>query len=82
MFKNREEIRRRLIEIVEKFRQKGATTPEKALTPQELGLPFRFEEAMHRRLEQTGIFFEVNGKYYLNEERLKQLQERRKQGSS
>jgi hypothetical protein len=47
------------------------------LTIQELGLPPRFEEAMHRRLGQTGIFFEVNGKYYLNEERLKQIQEQR-----
>jgi hypothetical protein len=32
---------------------------------------------MHRRLGRTGIFVEVNGKYYLNEERLKQIQERR-----
>ena len=80
MFRNREEIRKRLTEVVEKFRQKGATTPEKAMTPQELGLPPRFEQAMHRRLGQTGIFVEVNGgKYYLNEERLKQIQEQRQQ---
>lgn len=79
MFRDREEIRRRLQEIIEKFRQKGATSPEKALTIQELGLPPRFEEAMHRRLGKTGIFVEVNGKYYLNEERLKQVQEQRDQ---
>ncbi len=77
MFRDREEIRRRLQEIVEKFRQKGATSPEKAMTPQELGLPPRFEQAMHRRLGQTGIFVEANGKYYLNEERLKQIREQR-----
>ena len=77
MFRNPEEIRQRIAEIVEKFRQKGATSPEKAMTIQELGLPPRFEQAMHRRLGQTGIFVEVNGKYYLNEERLKQIQERR-----
>ena len=77
MFRGREEIRRRLQEIMQKFRQKGATSPEKAMTIQELGLPPRFEEAMHRRLGQSGIFVEVNGKYYLNEERLKQIQEQR-----
>lgn len=64
---------------MEKFRQKGATSPEKAMTAQELDLPPRFEEAMHRRLGQTGIFVEVNGKYYLNEERLKQIQKQRQQ---
>lgn len=77
MFRNREGMRRRLHEIIEKFRQKGATSPEKAMIIQELGLPPRFEEAMHRRLGQSGIFVEINGKYYLNEERLKQIQEQR-----
>ena len=77
MFRNPEEMRRRIAEIVEKFRQKGATSPEKAMTIQELGLPPRFEQAMHRRLGQTGIFVEINGKYYLNEERLRQTQDQR-----
>ena len=82
MFRDREGMRRRLQGITEKFRQKGATSPEKAMTIQELGLPPRFEEAMHRRLGQSGIFVETNGKYYLNEERLKQIQEQRaKMGS-
>ena len=80
MFRDREEIRRRLAEIVEKFRQKGATSPEKAMTIQELGLPPRFEQAMHRRLGQTGIFVVLDGKYYLNEERLRQIQEQRVKG--
>ena len=77
MFRNQDQMRQRLRAIIETFRQKGATTPEKAMTIQELGLPPRFEEAMHRRLGQTGIFVEVNGKYYLSEERLKQIQEQR-----
>jgi hypothetical protein len=77
MFRDREQMRQRLQGIIQKFREKGATTPEKALTLQELGLPPRFEQAMHRRLGKTGIFVEVNGKYYLNEERLKQIQEQR-----
>jgi hypothetical protein len=79
MFNNQEQRRRRLQEIIQKFREKGAASPEKAMTLQELGLPPRFEQAMHRRLGQTGIFVEVNGKYYLNEERLKQIQEQRAQ---
>lgn len=72
--------RRRIQEIIQRFREKGATSPDKAMTIQELGLPPRFEEAMHRRLGQTGIFVEANGKYYLNEERLKQVQEERARG--
>ncbi len=67
----------RLREIIEKFRQKGATSLEKAMTIEELGLPPRFEGAMHRRLGQSGIFVEINGKYYLNEEKLKQIREQR-----
>jgi Flp pilus assembly protein TadB len=72
-------MRQRLQEIIQRFREKGAASPEKAMTIQELGLPPRFEQAMHRRLGQTGIFVEVNGKYYLNEDRLKQIQEQRAQ---
>jgi hypothetical protein len=77
VFRNREEIQKRLQQVLSVFREKSAISPEKALTAQELGLPPRFEEAMHRRLGQTGIFVEVNGKYYLSEERLKQIQEQR-----
>jgi hypothetical protein len=79
MFREPQEMRRRLGEIIEKFRQKNATSPEKALTLAELGLPPRFEQAMHRTLGQTGIFGEVNGKYYLNEQRLSQIQQERTQ---
>jgi hypothetical protein len=79
MFRSQEGMRRRLQEVIERFRKKGATSPEKAMTIQELGLPWRFEEAMHRRLGQSGIFVQVNGKYYLNEERLKQIQAQREQ---
>ena len=67
----------RIEAIIQKFREKGAISPEKALSLQELDLPPRFEQAMHRRLGQTGIFVEVNGKYYLSEERLKQIQQQR-----
>ena len=65
----------KFIEIIEKFRQKGATSPGKALHAEELGLMPRFKEAMKRRLGQTGAFVEVNGKYYLAEKRLEDTRE-------
>ena len=73
MFRRRVEIREQLLNIIEKFRQKGALSPEKAMTAEELGLPKEFKERMKRRLGQLGIFVEVNGKYYLSEERLKEV---------
>jgi|SRR5208337_327471 len=74
-------MQQRIEAIIQKFRERGALNPETALTIQELGLPPRFEQAMHRRLGQAGIFVEVNGKYYLNEERLKQIQQQRAGGA-
>lgn len=77
MFERRQQIHEWFNNIVEKFRQKGALSPEKAMTIEELGLPPRFQEAMKRRLGRLGVFVEVNGKYYLSEERLKQVEEMR-----
>jgi hypothetical protein len=82
MFGRREEIRKWLLGVIEKFREKGAVSPDKAMTAEELGLPPGFREAMKRRLGRSGVFVEVNGKYYLNEERLKQIQEQRAKGGS
>jgi hypothetical protein len=45
------------------------------MTAEELNLPPRFDVAMKRRLGRLGVFVEVNGKYYLSEERLKQIEE-------
>lgn len=70
MFRRRARIRERLLEVIDKFRQKGATSPENAMTAEELGLPQEFKEAVRRRIGQTGIFVEVDGKYYLSEQRL------------
>ena len=76
MFRRRGGARERVQRIVEQFRAKGATSPEKAMTVAELGLPPRFEEAMDRRLGRLGIFVKVDGRYYLSEERLKEAMER------
>jgi hypothetical protein len=77
MFRQSGGGRRRISEAIAKFREKGATSPEKAMTAQELGLPPRFEEAMKRRLGTTGIFVELGGKYYLDEARLRQVEQQR-----
>ncbi len=76
MSRERAEARRILIELIEKFREKGATNPDKAMTLEELGLPPRFKYLMHGRLGKLDIFVEKDGKYYLSEERLMQLRER------
>ena len=73
MFRRRQRIMESVSEVLEKFRQKGALSPEKALSPEELGLPPKFKEAMAKRL---GVFVEVNGKYYLSEERLREVKEK------
>ena len=69
-----EDRRKWFLEVIDKFRQKGAVSPDRAMTAEELSLPPTFEEAMRRRLGRSGIFVEVNGKYYLSEQRLKQME--------
>jgi len=76
VFRRRREIREHLLELIEKFRNKGALSPEKAMTSEELGLPAEFKERMKRRLGQLGVFVEVNGKYYLSEERLREVKDK------
>lgn len=76
MSRERTEAKRSLIELIEKFREKGATSPDKAMTLEEFGLPPGFEYLMHGHLGKLGIFLEKDGKYYLSEERLTQLRER------
>jgi DNA-binding PadR family transcriptional regulator len=68
-------IRARAYEIIDKFRAKGATSPEKALTIGELGLPRRFEQMMEGPIGFSGVFVEVEGRYYLSEERLQEIEE-------
>jgi hypothetical protein len=48
-------------------------SPEKAMTAEELGLP-EFRERMKRRLGRLGVF--VDGKYYLSEERLREVKDK------
>jgi hypothetical protein len=39
MFRGREEIRKQLTELIAKFKEKGATSSEKAITAEELVFP-------------------------------------------
>lgn len=63
----------RIREIVKTFQEKGAVSPETALTAQELGLSRMFVRIMKRRRGQTRVFVEVNGKYYLDEKVLREM---------
>ena len=75
MFRRREKIQDLLKKAVERFRIKGALSESKALTLEELELPLRFKDAMSKRLGKSGIFIEINGKYYLSEERLREIKQ-------
>jgi ABC-type multidrug transport system ATPase subunit len=63
----------RILKVVKVFKERGATSPEKALPLKDLGLPPMFSMMMQGPMGQSGLFVEKNGKYYLNEERLKQM---------
>ena len=75
LFRRRGMIRERLLRIIKIFRERGAISPEGAMTLDELGLPPQFQRLMNGRLGQSGIFLKVNGKYYLSEEQVKRIEE-------
>jgi len=72
----RQDRQKRFQELVERFRQKGAISSEKAMSVDELGLPPQFEQAFERRLSRLGVFVKVDGKYYLSESRLEEIRGR------
>ena len=62
----------RIQQTIKTFQEKGAISPETALTAKELGLSRIFVRIMERRKEQTRIFVEINGRYYLNQKALEE----------
>jgi hypothetical protein len=68
-------IRNRIMEIAEKFRKKGALSPETALSPEQLGLSAQFSMMVQMGMAEIGLFLEHNGKYYLSEKQFKWMQE-------
>jgi DNA-binding PadR family transcriptional regulator len=61
--------------LVETFREKGATTPEKALTWKELGFPEEFEHMKPSIQPDKSPIVQKGKKYYLSEDRLKAFME-------
>jgi hypothetical protein len=59
-------------QIIQKFQEKGATSPQTAMTAKELGLSRIFVRIMERRKEQTKMFVEINGKYYLDQKAIEE----------
>ena len=70
------ELREILYKEIEKFRQKGAVSPETAMSVEELGLLPPFKSLMGDPLDLLGVFVEADGNYYLSEEQLKKVEER------
>ncbi|UCG45413.1 MAG: ABC transporter ATP-binding protein, partial [Candidatus Bathyarchaeota archaeon] len=66
----------RMMEIVEVFLKNGATSPDAAMSPDQLGLPPMFEMMLRGPMGQAGLFMEYKGKYYISEKRFKLMQER------
>lgn len=64
-----------LRQVIETFQQKGAVSPEQALTLGELDLPPGFEVSRGPPW-LLGVLVEVDGKYFLSEERLKKVRTR------
>jgi DNA-binding PadR family transcriptional regulator len=64
---------RRLMDI---FRERGATTPEKALTLKELGIPEAFERMKPPIPSDIDPIVKIGNRYYLSEERLAKFRDR------
>jgi DNA-binding PadR family transcriptional regulator len=62
--------------IVDTFRERGATTPEKALSLKELGFPESFRYVRPPIPSDIDPIVQVGNKYYLSEERLRKFRER------
>jgi len=62
----------RIRQIIRTFQEKGAISPETALTADELGLSRLFVRIMKRRQGRTRVFIEINGRYYLNQKALEE----------
>jgi DNA-binding PadR family transcriptional regulator len=75
MFGRFAEIKEIVYKEIERFRQNGAVSPEKAMSIKELGLSPKFKALMAGPLGLLGVFVEVDDKYYLSEERLKKIEE-------
>jgi DNA-binding PadR family transcriptional regulator len=65
-----------LLDIIEYFQKKGATTRDKALTLAELGVPEQVEQLIPPVLPKAFPIVRIGDRYYLSEERLRKFRER------
>jgi len=75
MFSHFAEIKEMMYKEIEKFRNNGAASPEKAMTIEELGLSPQFKTFLRSSPRLLGIFVKADNKYYLSEERLRKVEE-------
>ena len=68
-----EAMKKRVLEVANNFREKGATSPETAKSLDELDLPPQFKMMMQTMYGESGVFVEDNGRYYLVEEKLSMI---------
>ncbi len=68
--------------LVKTFQEKGAISPENAMTAEQLGLPPRFKEFMDEHSGRTRVFVEVSGRYYLDQKALEEMRKKMMEGRS
>ncbi|TFF68646.1 PadR family transcriptional regulator [Candidatus Thorarchaeota archaeon] len=73
-WKTRLDIKTRLERVIRKFKEKGAISEKTALPLKELDLPLFFKHVVRSTRGQNLPFVEVDGKYYLDEERAKEIE--------
>ena len=76
MFGRFGELKTMLHDEIVKFRQKGATSPETAMSVDALGLSPKFRTFLNTSPRLFGVFVKVGDKYYLSEERLRAFENR------
>jgi DNA-binding PadR family transcriptional regulator len=65
---------KKMLEIeIEIFRKNGATSPENALSLDDLGSSVEFRKFLEHFPNRFGVFVEVDNKYYLSEEKLSKM---------
>jgi len=58
---------------IEKFRKHSATSPQTAISLDDLGVSVKFRKFLEHFPNRFGVFVEVDKKYYLSEENLSKM---------
>lgn len=68
------ELKEMLTTELEKFRKNGATSPQNAMSVDDLGLSVKFKKFLNHSPRLFGVFVKIGNKYYLSEEKLKKIE--------